>query len=60
MENQQLHLHHHHLEYQQQQQRKPNSMKSRFSRVCVFCGSSPGKSPSYQLAAIQLGQQLVQ
>ncbi|KAH7567149.1 hypothetical protein JRO89_XS07G0023800 [Xanthoceras sorbifolium] len=34
-------------------------MKSRFKRVCVFCGSSPGKSPSYQLAAIQLGQQLV-
>lgn len=32
---------------------------SRFKRVCVFCGSSPGKNPSYQLAAIQLGQQLV-
>ncbi|KAK5831655.1 cytokinin riboside 5'-monophosphate phosphoribohydrolase LOG3-like [Gossypium arboreum] len=60
MENQQLHLHHHHLEYQQQQQRQPNSMKSRFRRVCVFCGSSPGKNPSYQHAAIQLGQQLVE
>ncbi|KAG4214279.1 hypothetical protein ERO13_A01G111600v2 [Gossypium hirsutum] len=33
---------------------------SRFKRVCVFCGSSPGKNPSYQLAAIQLGQQLVE
>lgn len=35
------------------------SYNSRFRRVCVFCGSSPGKNPSYQLAAIQLGQQLV-
>ncbi|KAI4389964.1 hypothetical protein MLD38_002126 [Melastoma candidum] len=34
--------------------------KSRFCRVCVFCGSSPGKNPSYQLAAIQLGNQLVE
>ncbi|RYR48611.1 hypothetical protein Ahy_A07g034655 [Arachis hypogaea] len=31
---------------------------SRFRRICVYCGSSPGKNPSYQLAAIQLGQQL--
>ncbi|OAY50598.1 cytokinin riboside 5'-monophosphate phosphoribohydrolase LOG1 [Manihot esculenta] len=36
------------------------SYNSRFRRVCVFCGSSPGKNPSYQLAAIQLGQQLVE
>ncbi|KAF5747168.1 hypothetical protein HS088_TW06G01349 [Tripterygium wilfordii] len=42
------------------QQQRQNSLKSRFSRVCVFCASSPGKSPSYQLAAIQLGQQLVE
>ncbi|KAJ6931513.1 hypothetical protein NC652_014875 [Populus alba x Populus x berolinensis] len=41
-----------------QQQRQP-SMKSRFRRVCVFCGSSPGKNPNYQHAAIQLGKQLV-
>ena len=34
-------------------------MKSRFTRICVFCGTSPGKNPSYQLAAIQLGKQLV-
>ncbi|RWW19653.1 hypothetical protein BHE74_00058481 [Ensete ventricosum] len=33
---------------------------SRFRRVCVFCGSSPGKKASYQLAAIQLGHELVQ
>ena len=34
-------------------------LPSRFKRVCVFCGSSPGKNPSYQLAAIQLANQLV-
>ncbi|GER27753.1 cytokinin riboside 5'-monophosphatephosphoribohydrolase LOG [Striga asiatica] len=33
---------------------------SRFKRICVFCGSSPGKNPSYQLAAVQLGKQLVE
>ncbi|RWR79201.1 cytokinin riboside 5'-monophosphate phosphoribohydrolase LOG1 isoform X1 [Cinnamomum micranthum f. kanehirae] len=33
--------------------------KSRFKRVCVFCGSSPGKKSSYQVAAIQLGKELV-
>lgn len=33
---------------------------SRFRRICVFCGSSPGKNPSYQLAAIQLANQLVE
>ncbi|KAF8643967.1 hypothetical protein HU200_066606 [Digitaria exilis] len=32
---------------------------SRFRRVCVFCGSSPGKKAAYQLAAVQLGHQLV-
>lgn len=37
----------------------PIIMKSRFQCICVFCGSSPGKNPSYQLAAIQLGNQLV-
>jgi cytokinin riboside 5'-monophosphate phosphoribohydrolase len=34
--------------------------KSRFRRVCVFCGSSPGKKAAYQAAAVQLGQQLVE
>ncbi|KAJ6822665.1 cytokinin riboside 5'-monophosphate phosphoribohydrolase LOG1-like [Iris pallida] len=33
---------------------------SRFKRVCVFCGSSPGKKASYQLAAIELGHELVE
>ncbi|THU43899.1 hypothetical protein C4D60_Mb02t01720 [Musa balbisiana] len=32
---------------------------SRFGRVCVFCGSSPGKKASYQLAATQLGHELI-
>ncbi|KAL6316469.1 hypothetical protein AAG906_018172 [Vitis piasezkii] len=35
-------------------------LPSRFKRVCVFCGSSRGKNPSYQLAAIQLANQLVE
>ncbi|XAR64779.1 hypothetical protein NMG60_11008612 [Bertholletia excelsa] len=34
--------------------------KSRFKRICVFCGSSSGKKPSYQEAAIQLGKELVE
>jgi len=33
-------------------------IKSRFKRICVYCGSTPGKNPSYQIAAIQLGKQL--
>lgn len=32
---------------------------SKFKRICVFCGSSPGKKPSYQDAAIELGNELV-
>ncbi|KAF3335178.1 cytokinin riboside 5'-monophosphate phosphoribohydrolase LOG1-like protein [Carex littledalei] len=40
------------------QRRKPTA--SRFKRVCVFCGSSPGKKASYQVAAIQLGNELVE
>ncbi|XP_072961769.1 cytokinin riboside 5'-monophosphate phosphoribohydrolase LOG1-like [Typha angustifolia] len=37
-----------------------SSSSSRFNRVCVFCGSSPGKKPTYQVAAIQLGHELVE
>ncbi|KAH7554153.1 hypothetical protein JRO89_XS12G0120800 [Xanthoceras sorbifolium] len=33
--------------------------KSRFKRICVFCGSSSGKKASYQEAAIELGKELV-
>ncbi|XP_077234430.1 cytokinin riboside 5'-monophosphate phosphoribohydrolase LOG7-like isoform X1 [Tasmannia lanceolata] len=34
--------------------------ESRFKRLCVFCGSSPGKKASYQEAAVQLGNELVE
>ncbi|OVA07118.1 Cytokinin riboside 5'-monophosphate phosphoribohydrolase LOG [Macleaya cordata] len=34
--------------------------KSRFKRICVFCGSSSGKKPTYQEAAVQLGKELVE
>ncbi|CAD5193477.1 unnamed protein product [Musa acuminata subsp. malaccensis] len=33
--------------------------KSRFRRICVFCGSQCGKKTSYQEAAIELGKELV-
>jgi len=33
-------------------------MKSRFKRVCVFCGSSTGNRNSYREAALELGQEL--
>lgn len=39
---------------------KANKAPPRFRRVCVFCGSSPGKKAAYQLAAVQLGHQLVE
>ncbi|EXB56348.1 hypothetical protein L484_024891 [Morus notabilis] len=34
-------------------------LKSRFKRVCVFCGSSSGKRNCYRDAALELGQELV-
>ncbi|KAJ0616537.1 putative LOG family protein [Helianthus annuus] len=34
--------------------------RSRFNRICVFCGSSPGKKAGYQEAAIDLGKELVE
>nr|GMD17592.1 cytokinin riboside 5'-monophosphate phosphoribohydrolase log3 [Ipomoea batatas] len=33
--------------------------QSKFKRICVFCGSSPGKKNSYKEAAIELGKELV-
>lgn len=33
--------------------------ESKFKRVCVFCGSSPGKKSSYRDAAVELGAELV-
>lgn len=47
------------MDNKKQQYRLHAPINSRFQRICVFCGSSPGKNPSYQLAAIQLGNQLV-
>ncbi|XP_047325877.1 cytokinin riboside 5'-monophosphate phosphoribohydrolase LOG1-like [Impatiens glandulifera] len=44
----------------QQQQQLLSTVKSRFKRICVFCGSSPGRNPTYQLAATQLGTELVE
>ncbi|CAN6280499.1 unnamed protein product [Urochloa humidicola] len=38
---------------------KNKQSSSRFRRVCVFCGSSPGRKAAYQLAAVQLGAHLV-
>ncbi|KAH7854738.1 hypothetical protein Vadar_017273 [Vaccinium darrowii] len=34
--------------------------KSRFKRICVFCGSSSGNKASYQDAAVELGKELVE
>ncbi|GAV87504.1 Lysine_decarbox domain-containing protein [Cephalotus follicularis] len=34
-------------------------MKSKFKRVCVFCGSSAGKRDFYRDAAVELAQELV-
>ncbi|KAK8683605.1 hypothetical protein V6N13_039659 [Hibiscus sabdariffa] len=33
--------------------------QSKFNRICVFCGSSPGKKSSYREAALELGRELV-
>ncbi|KAI5666291.1 hypothetical protein M9H77_16144 [Catharanthus roseus] len=32
---------------------------SKFNKICVFCGSSPGKKTTYTDAALQLGNELV-
>ncbi|GAV81314.1 Lysine_decarbox domain-containing protein, partial [Cephalotus follicularis] len=34
-------------------------MKSKFKRVCVFCGSSTGKRDCYRDAVVELAQELV-
>ncbi|MBA0605982.1 hypothetical protein Godav_018508 [Gossypium davidsonii] len=38
---------------------KGEVLKSRFKRVCVFCGSSTGKRKCYRDAAVELAQELV-
>ncbi|KAK2400916.1 Cytokinin riboside 5'-monophosphate phosphoribohydrolase log7 [Trifolium repens] len=34
--------------------------KSKFKRICVYCGSSSGNKPTYQEAAVELGKELVE
>ncbi|KAJ6864732.1 cytokinin riboside 5'-monophosphate phosphoribohydrolase LOG7 [Populus alba x Populus x berolinensis] len=34
--------------------------KSKFKRICVFCGSSSGKKASYQEAAVEVARELVE
>ncbi|XP_045808123.1 cytokinin riboside 5'-monophosphate phosphoribohydrolase LOG1-like isoform X2 [Trifolium pratense] len=46
--------------HQQKQQSMKLSSSSKFKRICVFCGTSLGKNPSYQHAAIQFAKQLVE
>ncbi|KAH0712975.1 hypothetical protein KY290_008527 [Solanum tuberosum] len=33
--------------------------QSKFKKICVFCGSSPGKKSGYKEAAVELGKELV-
>ncbi|KAE9620563.1 hypothetical protein Lal_00019806 [Lupinus albus] len=40
-------------------ERKSEMKESRFKRICVFCGSSPGNKTTYKDAAIELGKELV-
>ncbi|XP_028808001.1 cytokinin riboside 5'-monophosphate phosphoribohydrolase LOG1-like [Neltuma alba] len=40
-------------------ERETEMKQSRFKRICVFCGSSPGKKTNYKDAAIELGKELV-
>ncbi|XP_066306450.1 cytokinin riboside 5'-monophosphate phosphoribohydrolase LOG isoform X1 [Miscanthus floridulus] len=34
--------------------------RSRFQRICVYCGSAKGRKASYQDAAVELGKELVE
>ncbi|XP_021857773.2 probable cytokinin riboside 5'-monophosphate phosphoribohydrolase LOGL10 isoform X1 [Spinacia oleracea] len=40
--------------------KKLSGSSSRFKRICVFCGSSAGKNPSFRVAALQLANQLIE
>lgn len=40
-------------------EREREMKQSKFQRICVFCGSSPGKKSTYREAAIELGRELV-
>ncbi|KAB1226225.1 Cytokinin riboside 5'-monophosphate phosphoribohydrolase LOG1 [Morella rubra] len=39
-------------------EREREMKQSKFQRICVFCGSSPGKKSTYREAAIELGREL--
>ncbi|KAK9112540.1 hypothetical protein Scep_020059 [Stephania cephalantha] len=43
----------------EEEEPKNTMNKSRFKRVCVYCGSSTGKRDCYRNAAIELGEELV-
>lgn len=34
--------------------------KSKFKRICVYCGSSSGNKPTYQEAAVELAKEMVE
>ncbi|XVE59083.1 hypothetical protein DITRI_Ditri05aG0016500 [Diplodiscus trichospermus] len=40
-------------------EREMEMKQSKFKRICVFCGSSPGKKSSYREATTELGRELV-
>nr|XP_023922726.1 cytokinin riboside 5'-monophosphate phosphoribohydrolase LOG5-like isoform X1 [Quercus suber] len=48
----------HEKEKKTQREMEENIVKSRFKRVCVFCGSRTGKRTCYSDAALELGQEL--
>ncbi|KAG6527212.1 hypothetical protein ZIOFF_009307 [Zingiber officinale] len=41
------------------EQAAASASPSKFTRICVFCGSSQGKKRSYQDSAVELGNELV-
>ncbi|GAU26857.1 hypothetical protein TSUD_02590 [Trifolium subterraneum] len=49
-----------HQQQEQSMKLSSSSNSSKFKRICVFCGTTPGKNPSYQHAAIEFAKQLVE
>lgn len=50
----------HIIQRKMEMEKLENEMKqSKFKKICVFCGSSPGKKSSYKEAAVELGKELV-
>ena len=48
-----------HMNREREMEREKEMKQSKFKRMCVFCGSSPGKKSSYKDAALELGRELV-